>query len=148
MYNFKIKLIEDGKMPSKVNSSDAGFDCYVRAIEPIYTEGKKIKVKYIKYKLGFAMEMPEGWAALLFQRSSIFRYDLILSNCVGVIDSGYRDELCVIFRPTKNKKTKIYEIGERVCQLIPYKLPEVELSLVEELNMTTNRGGGLGSTGK
>jgi dUTPase len=30
---------------------------------------------------------------LIFQRSSVSKKDLILSNCVGVLDSGYKGEL-------------------------------------------------------
>lgn len=144
---FKIKLIEDGKMPTKANPSDAGFDCYVRDYEVIYTDGKKPKILYVKYKLGFALEAPEGWATLLYQRSSVFKYDLILANAVGVIDSGYRGEIQAIFKPTK-KMPKIYEVGEKICQIIPYQLPNVTLNQVEELDTNTDRGGGFGSTGK
>jgi len=149
METFKIKLFEGGKIPVKATASDAGYDCFVRDFEIVYDEGPDVKIKHISYKLGFALEMPEGWATLIFQRSSVFKYDLILSNAVGVVDSGYRGELQCIFKPTKNKGDfTIYNIGDRVCQIIPYKLPEIKFEVVEELSMNNDRGGGFGSTGK
>lgn len=142
---FKVKIIEDGKMPTKANPSDAGFDCFVRQVEPILDGQNNL---LIIYRLGFSLEMPEGWAALLYQRSSVFNYDLSLANAVGVIDSGFRGEIQAIFRVNKKNNAKIYKVGDKICQIIPYKLPEVKLELVEELNMDNDRGGGFGSTGQ
>lgn len=142
----KFKTIEGGKAPIKLNLADAGYDCYARDIEIVRT--KKGKIKLIKYKLGFSMEMPEDYSCLLFCRSSIIKYDLFLCNSVGVIDSGYRSELIAVFKPTKKKNPVIYEIGERVCQIIPYKLPNINFEIVEDLNYDNDRGGGFGSTGQ
>ena len=42
---------------------------------------------FVKYKLGLAFEIPDGYGMLLLPRSSIIEKDLDLTNCVGLIDS-------------------------------------------------------------
>jgi dUTP pyrophosphatase len=47
----------------------------------------------LTYDTGIAVEIPEGYVGLVFPRSSIADYELILTNSVGVIDSGYRSSI-------------------------------------------------------
>ena len=49
--------------------------------------------QYYEYGTGLGLEIPEGYVALLFPRSSISNTDHYLRNSVGVIDSGYRGEI-------------------------------------------------------
>lgn len=147
MVDVKIKLLSsDSKMPVKANISDAGFDCFAHSLES-YGEDDGLS---IKYNLGFSMELPIGWCALIFPRSSVVKTNLILANSVGVIDSGYRGEIAAIFKSKSatNNSQNNYKVGDRVCQIIFYKLPDV--NLIESNNLDTNndRGGGFGSTGK
>lgn len=138
----KIKLIEDGKMPVKMHETDAGFDCYARAMA-YYPEKKPAQ---IKYWLGFSIEIPKGYVGLIFPRSSVYKTNLDLSNAVGVIDSGYRGEVSAIFN-TLGEPIVGYGSGDRVCQLIIMPYPEVELKQVEELSETERGECGYGSTG-
>ena len=80
----------------------------------------------------------------------------MLSNCVGVIDSGYRGEVMAKFKPSLRaleehlvgmRGEKWYEVGDRIAQLIVMKLPEVELVESEELSESDRGIGGYGSTG-
>ena len=41
----------------------------------------------ITYGTDLAMEIPEGFVGLIFPRSSIRKYELLLTNSVGIIDS-------------------------------------------------------------
>jgi dUTP pyrophosphatase len=102
----------------------------------------------ITYGLGIALEIPEGFVGLVFPRSSIRKTDLSLTNCVGVIDSGYRGELQATFRKHKGVVSTKYEVGDRVCQITIIPHPPIEFNEVNELSNTERGEGGFGSTGK
>lgn len=138
----KIKLIEGGKMPTRAHESDAGLDCYARQVL-VYVHQKQMKIA-----LGFAVEIPEGHVGLLFPRSSICNTSLRVSNCVGVIDAGYRGELSIVFDIIDPEKFVLYKTGDRVGQLIIMPYPKVELKAVESLSVTDRNTGGYGSSGK
>lgn len=61
----------------------------------------------ICYGTGLAFEIPEGYVGLVFPRSSNHKKGVILTNCVGVIDSGYRGEVSFKFRPLYEKAHSI-----------------------------------------
>lgn len=46
------------------------------------------------------------------------------------------------------RDTKLYEVGERIGQLIIIPIPKIELVESDELNDTVRGTGGYGSTGK
>lgn len=132
----KVKIKSEIKnIPKKANSNDAAYDCVAIS----FTETDD----YIEYGLGFSLEIPDDFAGFIYPRSSISKYDLFLCNGVGVIDSGYRDEVKVRFKRCGNK---IYEIGDRVCQLIISPTLNVEFENVESLDIDKNRNGGFGSS--
>ena len=70
--------------------------------------------------------------------------DLILKNCVGVLDSGFRGELKLRF---KKEGENIYQIGERIGQLIILPYPNIEFEEADELSESSRREGSFGSTG-
>ena len=129
------------------------------------------KLKYIEYGTGLAFEVPEGYVMLIFPRSSVSKYDLSLANAVGVLDSSYRGELKLRFKrnyvikhlgdnKTLEKSAfehrispteilicdKIYEIGDKVGQIMIVPYPQIEFNEVEELSETQRGSGGFGST--
>jgi dUTP pyrophosphatase len=160
------KTDASAKLPTKAHATDAGFDLYACSRKnDIY--GNTV------YGTGVAMEIPEGYVGLVFPRSSIAEKDLLLSNAVGVIDSGYRGEIMAKFKPTHitanpvklwwrvnvRKKTTVdlsvlsihrneYELGDRIAQIIIMPYPEVQFEEVEELSDSDRGTGGYGSTGK
>ena len=91
------------------------------------------------------MEIPEGHVGLLYPRSSISKTSCSLRNAVGVIDSGYRGEIMLKFSCSTN--LNIYNVGDRVAQLIIMPYPQVQFEEVEELSDTDRGEGGFGSTG-
>ena len=132
------KLKNDAVIPTYANSEDAGMDLVITDI--------KGENKYdITYGFGISMEIPEGFMGLVFPRSSIRKTDLILSNSVGIIDSGYRGEIQATFKKTGLNK---YEIGDRGVQIIIIPHPSIEFVEVDELTNTERGEGGFGSTGK
>ncbi len=134
------KLHPSSISPCYAKQGDAGMD--LTATEIINQE-----VFQIVYGTGIAVEIPEGHVGLVFPRSSIRKYDLALSNSVGVIDSGYRGEIQVTFTKKRGVASRIYEIGDRICQLMILPFPSVIFVEADELSDSERGTGGHGSTG-
>lgn len=136
--------------PSYVTTFAAGADLTVTEIE--YDTTNKI----YKYHTGLAIEIPEGYLGLLFPKSNIADRDLTLANCVGVIDSDYRGEICGKFRPVKKHNwllrwffgSTIYQPGEMCLQLIIIPYPKVHFIGVEQLSETKRGTKGFGEMDK
>ena len=135
------KLHENAVIPKYAKPGDAGLD--LTAVEIIEDEGFQIT-----YKTGLAMEIPLGYVGLLFPRSSVRNQQIMLSNCVGVIDSGYRGEIQLTFNKLGGIPSKRYSVGERVGQIIIMPYPEIEFVELENLSETVRGEDGFGSTGK
>lgn len=162
------KLNENAVIPRYAKKGDAGLDL-------VATSRYFDKYGNAVYGTGLAVEIPEGYVGLIFPRSSISKYDLSLSNSVGVIDSGYRGEIMFKFTPTasftdlnaredtdsetfdcvslssENRKDApdavVYEVGEKIGQLIIMPYPQIQFVEVEELSDSERGEGGFGSTG-
>lgn len=134
------KLAPEAVIPSYAKPGDAGMDLVATSKE-FDTEKEKLV-----FGTGLAVEIPEGHVGLLFPRSSIVKTLLSLANSVGVIDSGYRGEIKVIFDPGHRPK-KNYEVGDRIAQLIIMPFPRVEPVEAFDLSDTARGSGGFGSTG-
>jgi dUTP pyrophosphatase len=138
------KLHKNAVIPKYAKSGDAGMD--------LTCVGFEITKNYISYKTGLAFEIPEGYVGLLFPRSSNCNKDLILTNSVGVLDSGFRGEVEFRYKYAENYPTgdpikNVYNIGDRVGQLIIIPYPQIEFEEVEELSITERGELGYGSTG-
>lgn len=156
----KVKLLTDSaSLPLKAHPSDAGYDLYATS-RTFDKDGNAV------YGTGIAMEIPVGYVGLIFPRSSISKYDVSLSNAVGVIDSGYRGEITLKFRPAPGYRNDfmaeedsdhytyirigrlLYNIGERIGQLIILPIPQIEFETVSALSPSERGEGGYGSSGK
>jgi dUTP pyrophosphatase len=135
------KLDPNAVIPSYSKVGDAGMDLTItREIENTSFS--------VSYGFGIAMEIPKGFVGLVFPRSSVRNQDLILSNCVGVIDSGYRGELQATFKKTNGLDSLKYKVGERGAQIVILPYPQVFMTEVPELSNSERGEGGFGSTGK
>lgn len=137
------KLNSAAVTPTYAKSGDGCLD--LTAITRLWDSDNKIW----EYDTGVAVEIPEGYIGLVFPRSSIFKYDLMLSNSVGIIDSGYRNSIKFKYRQTdrtlfQNK----FEVDERIGQLLILPYPKIELEEVKELSNTERGNLGFGSSGK
>ena len=141
------KLYKDSILPTKAHATDAGFDLYAHNV-------MRDNQANLVYTTGVAMEIPQGYVGLIFPRSSISRKDLILTNCVGVIDSGYRGEISFKFKRVNFVEQQDgllendYLKGERIGQIIIMPYPEIEFVEVDELSDSERGDGGYGSSGK
>ena len=131
------KLHPDAVIPSYAKPGDAGMD--------LTSVWKRQVMETITYGIGLAIEIPDGHVGLIFPRSSIYKTKMTLTNCVGVIDSGYRGEIMMKFKMRDNHK--MYEVGDRIGQLVIMPYPEVEFEEADELSETSRGSGGYGSTG-
>jgi len=134
------KLHNNAVIPSYATAGDAGLDMV--AVDLMDS------IEQVVYMTGIAVEIPEGHVGLLFPRSSIRKYQLSLSNSVGVIDSGYRGEVQFTFNKTAGPASYKYKIGERIGQLMIIPYPIIEAVEVDELSDSERGEGGFGSTGK
>lgn len=135
------KLSEDAKLPEYAHLTDAGADIF--ALENTYIKPKETKL----VKTGIAVAIPVGYAILVYPRSGLsLKTGLRIANSVGVIDSDYRNELCVILQNTDNKSYTINK-GDRIAQMIITEVPMIKWKETENLS-NTDREGGFGSTGK
>jgi len=137
------KLHKDAVSPKFAHKTDAGADLTA-------TSADFSRDRQVVYGTGLAIEIPEGMVGLLFPRSSVRNTDLVMSNCVGVIDSGYLGEIMVTFNFNFNSRTPgnlIYQVGDRIAQLVIMPVPLVQYTEVEELSETERNTSGYGSTG-
>ena len=109
----------------------ACFDFFCR--ETIKIDASKIAA----IKLNAEIQVPSGYALLVFSRSSTpIRKGLILANGVGVVDpfySGDNDENLAFFLNITDQPITI-EAGDRVAQGMIIKTEEVIWNEVETMN--------------
>lgn len=156
------KLHENAVIPAKATNGAAGYDCVATEIE------FNVEHQYVVYKLGFAVAIPEDYVGLLYPRSSNRKTEVYIPNCVGVIDSDYRGEVSFTVKFTDDdiriennriveytadystffEVTPPYRVGDRVCQLVIQKLPNIHFMETDTLDETERGTGGHGSTGR
>ncbi len=137
------KLDFTAQIPTKAHFSDAGFDLTATSMHHDTNN-------CIVYGTGLAVEIPQGYVGLVFPRSSIARKEILLSNAVGVIDSGYRGEIMAKFKMTKDyldESQDYYAVGDRIAQLIIIPIPDIEFKECLMLSESTRGANGYGSTG-
>lgn len=139
------KLHSDAVIPKYAKPGDAGLDLYAVDVKP-HVDSLTGETTKIIVDSGLAFEIPEGFVGLVFPRSSIQSTGLRMSNCVGVIDSGYRGSVKTVF-DIKDSSLTYYEAGDRFAQIMIIPYPPVELQEVDELSSTDRGEGGFGSTG-
>ena len=137
------KLKANAALPVYNSAAAAGADLRACLEEDVIIRPGKTEM----ISTGLAMEVPEGYAGLIYARSGLAsKRGLAPANKVGVIDSDYRGEIMVALH-NHSEEAAVISHGERIAQLIitPYLTAEfTEKEVLEE----TERGfGGFGSTG-
>lgn len=140
MHSLRIKkLYSAAILPTKGNPSDAGYDLY---------SSEKVSIPAratVLVSTGICMAIPEGYAGLIWDRSSMGVGGI--HRHAGVIDSGYRGHIKVCLHNT-TKDVYHVESGDRIAQIIIQECPDFELCLVDSLDATRRGSGGFGSTGR
>lgn len=169
----KIKILDKNIntfLPKYMKEGDSAMDLV--ATSKIFDEDGNVV-----YGTNLAMEIPKDYVGLIFPRSSNAKKDLLLSNSVGIIDSNYRGEISLKYKPSAyfaaeenslsaGRKTDffdfvcfgkespedidqvvVYNVGDRVGQILIIPRPFIEWEETEELSETERGSGGFGSSG-
>jgi dUTP pyrophosphatase len=153
MDQLSFKVLKNGNENNLIAPAvgDAGWDLIANSDpEIVYSDDKKKNILYIEYDTGVTIQPPHGFFTLLFPRSSISKYELALSNSVGVIDSGYRNSIKLRFRfigKRFSRNSLIYKKGDKIGQLIFAPMFSVSAHQTETLDSSDRGKGGFGSTG-
>lgn len=138
------KLNPLARLPEYATEGSACFDIY--GIESSYDE----KINALIYSTGLAFDIPKGKALMIYSRSGHgFNKDVRLSNCVGVIDSDYTDEVkvkLVCDRPTGEYPA--IDEGTAIAQGMIVDAPQLEIIEIQTMKVTARGGNGFGSTDK
>jgi len=137
-----VATINGAKVPTYAHETDAAADLY--AMETItlapHSLGNKIRT-------GVKIQLPECWQAIILPRSSIgAKTPLRLSNSVGLIDSGYRGELGVLYDNIGDEEYTI-NAGDRIAQLLVMPSYRFQAKVVDILADSDRGEGGFGSSG-
>ena len=138
------KLAPNAILPTYGSVEAAGADLYACLDAPVtIAPGETAWIP-----TGIALEVPKGCAGLVYARSSLgVKRGLAPANKVGVIDSDYRGEICVVLL-NHGKQVQTVEHGERVAQFLITPVLTPAYVEVESLSNTDRGTGGFGSTGK
>lgn len=137
MINVKIKKMS-GKLPTYTRAGDACLDCYSAVEEIIPPQMRKV------IPLGFAMELPEEYEAVIRPRSGNSSRGIDVA--IGTIDETYRGEVKATI--INNSKTSFtIHVGDRICQMAVRKAEKVNLEEANSLSDTIRGANGFGSSG-
>lgn len=145
MDKISVKLLRPGaRIPTYGTEASAGADLYACMQDKVEVgPGQSVMIP-----TGIAMEIPKGYAGLVFARSSMgAKRGLAPANKVGVIDSDYRGEIRVVLHNHSGEPQSV-EPGERVAQLLIVPVFTPGFQETEKLSDTSRGAGGFGSTGK
>ena len=143
MVNVDIQLLSDtAHIPTYAHETDACADLYANEIVTI-EPGQTALIG-----TGIALAIPMGYVAHIYPRSSVgAKTPLRLSNSVGVIDAGYRDEIKLIYTNTGAEAYTV-KSGERIAQMSIDAAPMARFHRVPDVKeIGEDREGGIGSTG-
>ena len=163
------KLADGVRVPARATAQSAGYD--IRAylaggavrvhrgargetvrVDPTPGEAGRLSLELeagdrALVPTGFRARLPDGYEAQIRMRSSLaWKRGLTVPNAPGTVDADYPDEWFVLVLNAAPHPIRI-EHGERIAQVV---LHRYEVADWEEgaVTMSTNRAGGLGSTGR
>lgn len=147
MSDDEIRLVQqliykDIQLPKRATTGSAGYD-FAATVNFRLKPGESIIIP-----TGIRCKIINGWVLKIYPRSGLgFKYQCVLANTVGIIDSDYyySDNEGHIFIKLVNYGKDSFEIkeGEKIAQGI---FEQYGLTVDDEV--TTVRNGGFGSTDK
>ena len=137
------KLDQRAVLPAYGSQFAAGADLYALLDVPVTIQPAETKL----IKTGLALEIPEGFAGLIYARSGLAsKRGLAPANKVGVVDADYRGEVMVALHNHSAVEQRVAPL-ERIAQLVVAPFLKAEFVEAEELSDTVRGVGGFGSTG-
>lgn len=140
-----VKTHEDAKLPQRNNNEplvgDTGYDIY--AVEDATIAPHSTQMVPIGLDIGFIE--PGYWIRIESRSGLYFKHGI--TAFFGIIDTAYRGKLgASLINNTDNCYT--VKKGDRIAQLVIYKLIEPEISWAETKNQTSRGENGFGSSGR
>ncbi|MEG0752973.1 MAG: dUTP diphosphatase [Angelakisella sp.] len=138
------KLCPEAVTPTRATDGSAGYDLSACMEAPITIRHGEVA----KIPTGIAIELPAGYAALIFGRSGLgIKHGVVPANAVGLIDSDYRGEIAVGLTCQCEAGYTIQPY-ERIAQMVIVPVETPKLIETEELDDTARGAGGFGSSGR
>jgi dUTP pyrophosphatase len=135
------RLRDDATLPAQAYSGDAGLDLAAYGRHEVPPGARAV------IPTGLAVEVPEGYGGFVLPRSGLAaRNGITLLNAPGLIDSGYRGEVQVVFHNTDSEATFVVEHGMRIAQLVLLAVPEVVTVEQDKLASSERGERGFGSS--
>jgi dUTP pyrophosphatase len=126
-------------LPTKGHPDDAGYDLYAAESRTITPQ------EVVRVRTGVRVAVPPGHVAVVHDRSSMASKGLLVGG--GIIDPGYTGEVDVIVVNTSDRAKQVHR-GDKVAQLLVYRLFAGEVDEASDLAPTDRGAKGFGSTGK
>ncbi len=141
----KIKIINNSRhtLPDYQSEEAAGMDirAYLDDELTLKPWGRAL------VPTGLYIELPGGFEAQIRPRSGLaVKHGITLLNTPGTIDSDYRGEIKIIIINLSDDPFVIKD-GDRIAQMVISRHEQIEWEEVTELNDSTRKSGGFGSTG-
>lgn len=142
--DIKVKKLNDKAiLPTYGSQYAAGADLYACMDEAITINPHQTVMMHT----GLAMEIPEGFAGLIYPRSGMAsKRHLAPANKVGVVDPDYRGEFMIALH-NHSEEPQVVEPGERIAQLVITPFITANFEVADELSDTVRGVGGFGSSG-
>lgn len=140
-----IKIHEDAKLPERNNKEpligDSGYDVY--SVEDVLVPANGIANVSVGLKIGYIE--PGYWLRVESRSGLFFKHGITIFN--GILDSGFRGNLGTALINNTGKDYLVKK-GDRIAQLVVYKLLEPEISWIDKETETSRGDKGFGSSGR
>lgn len=139
----KVKrLSENARIPKKTNATDAGFD--ICSLEDILIP----PLGRVLVHTGISLEIDENnvYARIAPRSGLAFKYGIDV--LAGVIDAGYKGEVCIVLHNTDHECSYVVNEGDRIAQIIFERYMNIDnLMETTELSKSNRSTDGFGSSG-
>ncbi|MDR1032360.1 MAG: dUTP diphosphatase [Holosporales bacterium] len=141
-----VKVFDHAKdlpLPKYMTDGSAGMDLYAACLQSVTLNfGERAIIPS-----GIAIALPKGYQAQIRSRSGLaLKNGVIVMNAPGTIDSDYRGEIGIILC-SFGKEPFIVERGARIAQIVISQYTTIKWKPVLNLDDTSRRDQGFGSTG-
>lgn len=139
----KVTNSSSNPLPAYATEGSAGMDIQAAIDKPVtIMPGCRTLIP-----TGLKIALPQGYELQMRPRSGLaLKHGLTLLNSPGTIDADYRGEIGVIII---NHSAEAFTInpGDRICQAVAAKVPQIVWQPVEDLDATVRGEGGFGHSG-
>ncbi len=140
-----VKIINSSRnpLPCYTTAGAAGMDVRAYLAEPVIIK----PLARALIPTGLRVAIPQGYELQMRPRSGLaLKHGISLVNTPGTIDSDYRGEIGVILINLSDEPFTVMP-GDRICQMVLSKVPQLQWESVDELPDTDRGDGGFGHTG-